>query len=99
MRAILDFRFSILDARVIQGKLRVLLALSLAAGAAWNSSLVAAERAITVFGTGEVLVKPTHVEIDLNANAAAELTGDAIQKYRDSLRRTTEAFKKLEMKD
>jgi len=31
--------------------------------------------------------------------AAAELTADAIQKYRDSLRRTTEAFEKLDMKD
>ncbi|HEV3023427.1 MAG TPA: SIMPL domain-containing protein [Pirellulales bacterium] len=79
-------------------KSKILIALSLSACAAMTASLVAAEPGITVSGTGEVLAQPTHVEIDLNASAAAELTGDAIQKYRDSLRRTTEAFKKLDMK-
>jgi len=73
--------------------------LTLATWAAWCSPLVAIERGITVSGTGEARARPTHVEIDVSVNAAAELTADAIQKYRDSLRRTTEAFKKLEMKD
>ena len=75
------------------------LLLVLAAWSACCSPLVAVERGITVSGTGMVLAKPTHLEIDASVNAAAELTADAIQKYRDSLRRTKEAFKKLEMKD
>ncbi len=82
--------------RIAQSK--ILLTLTLVACVAWCSSLVAAEKGITVSGTGEVLAKPTHVEIDISAKAAAELTADAIQKYRDSLRRTTEAFSKLDMK-
>lgn len=57
------------------------------------------ESGITVSGTGEVLAKPTRVEIDLSAGAAAELTGDAIVKYRDSLRRTLDAFQKMELKN
>ena len=48
---------------------------------------------ITVTGYGEVLAKPTHVEISLGASGSAELTGDALTKYRDAVRRTTEAFK------
>jgi uncharacterized protein len=73
--------------------------LTLAAWSAWCSPVVAVERGITVSGTGVVMARPTQVEIDVSVSAAAELTADAIQKYRDSLRRTTEAFKKLEMKD
>ena len=57
------------------------------------------EGGITVSGTGEVLAKPTRVEIDLAAGAAAELTGDAIVKYENSLRRTLEVFKKMELKN
>ncbi|HUY91469.1 MAG TPA: SIMPL domain-containing protein [Pirellulales bacterium] len=57
------------------------------------------ESGITVSGTGEVLAKPTRVEIDLSAGAAAELTGDAIVKYQDSLRRTLDAFKKMQLKN
>lgn len=53
---------------------------------------------ITVTGQGEVLAKPTHVEISLNASGSAELTGDALTKYRDSVRRTIEAFAKLNLK-
>jgi len=79
-------------------KSKIVLALLLAACMAWSSLLVAAEQGISVSGTGEVLAKPSHVEIDVSAAAAAELTADAIQKYRDSLRRTTEAFGKLDMK-
>lgn len=57
------------------------------------------EGGITVSGTGEVLAKPTRVEIDLAAGAAAELTGDAIVKYQNSLRRTLDVFKKMELKN
>lgn len=53
---------------------------------------------ISVFGSGEVRAKPTRVEIDLTAGAGAELTGDALVKYQDSLRRTLAAFDKLELK-
>lgn len=59
----------------------------------------AADGGITVSGTGEVSAKPSRVEIDLSAGAAAELTGDAIVKYQDSLRRTLDAFKKMDLKN
>jgi uncharacterized protein YggE len=59
----------------------------------------AAESGITVSGTGEVPAKPSRVEIDLSAGAAAELTGDAIVKYQDSLRRTLGAFEKMDLKN
>jgi uncharacterized protein YggE len=59
----------------------------------------AGEGGITVSGAGEVPAKPSRVEIDLAAGAAAELTGDAIVKYQDSLRRTLDAFKKMELKN
>lgn len=53
---------------------------------------------ITVSGTGEVKGKPNAVEFELKAGGMAELTGDAIVKYRDSKRRTLEAFQKLKLK-
>ena len=52
---------------------------------------------ISVLGTGEVRSLPNQVEIALQAAASAELAGDAIVKYRDSLRRTTAAFETLKM--
>jgi uncharacterized protein len=52
---------------------------------------------ISVYGTGETVAKPDVVEISLRATAAAELTGDAIIKYRDTKRRTLEAFDKLKL--
>lgn len=52
---------------------------------------------VTVYGTGETIAKPDLVEISLRAVAAAELTGDAIIKYRDTKRRTLEAFDKLKL--
>ncbi|HXT57854.1 MAG TPA: SIMPL domain-containing protein [Pirellulales bacterium] len=58
-----------------------------------------ADDGVTVSGTGEVPAKPSRVEIDLSAGAAAELTGDAIVKYQDSLRRTLDAFKKMDLKN
>lgn len=52
---------------------------------------------ISVYGSGETVAKPDVVEISLRATAAAELTGDAIIKYRDTKRRTLEAFGKLKL--
>jgi uncharacterized protein len=54
---------------------------------------------ILVYGNGETVATPDLVEISLRANAAAELTADAIVKYRDTKRRTLEAFEKLDLKD
>jgi uncharacterized protein YggE len=54
---------------------------------------------IVVSGTGEIQARPTHVEIELTAAASAELTGDAIVKYQDSLRRTLAAFEGLKFKN
>ncbi len=53
---------------------------------------------ITVTGMGESLVRPDCLEIDVLASGSAELTGDAIIKYRDHLRRVNNAFKKLNVK-
>lgn len=52
---------------------------------------------ITVYGTGERRTRPHMVEIDLRASAVAELTADALVKYRDAKRRTLEAFDKLQL--
>lgn len=54
---------------------------------------------ITVLGSSELNVQPSGIEIDLTAVGAAELTGDAIVKYQDAVRRTKDAFEKLEIKD
>lgn len=65
------------------------------------ASLAAAndEAGVTVLGTGEVPAKPTCLEIDLRAAAAAELSSDAVVKYDDSLRRIRGAFDKLDVKN
>jgi uncharacterized protein len=52
---------------------------------------------ISVYGTGETSAKPDLVEISLRANASAELTADALVKYKDTKRRTLEAFEKLKL--
>ena len=54
---------------------------------------------ISVSGKGEVRAKPNFVEIDMRSAASAELTADALVKYRDSKRRTLEAFDKLQLKE
>jgi uncharacterized protein YggE len=56
-------------------------------------------RGISVLGTGEVRAKPNLVEIDLKAAAAAELSGDAIVKYRDTKRRMVQALESLKLKN
>lgn len=52
---------------------------------------------ITVSGTGERIAKPDLIEISLRAAANAELTADAIVKYRDAKRRILESFDKLKL--
>jgi uncharacterized protein YggE len=52
---------------------------------------------ITVSGTGETIGKPDVIEISMRAAANAELTADAIVKYRDAKRRILEAFDKLKL--
>ena len=54
---------------------------------------------ISVSGTGEVLAKPNRVEIQLQTAGSAELTADALVKYREALKRTVEAFEKLKLED
>jgi len=53
----------------------------------------------TVAGKGVAAVKPNRLEIDLEVNAASELSADAIVKYRDARKRLEEAFTALKMKD
>jgi len=76
--------------------LRLLLAVLLAAGACCGVA-IGQETGITVTGTGESKVKPNRLEIDLRASSSAELTADAVVKYRDSVRRAKDAFDKLKL--
>jgi uncharacterized protein YggE len=62
--------------------------------------LAAAENdlGVTVTASGEALTRPDCLEIDLRAAGEAELSSDAIVKYQDRLRRVTNAFEKLDVK-
>jgi uncharacterized protein YggE len=53
---------------------------------------------ISVYGTGELSARPNMVEIDLRVAGKAELTGDALVKYRDAKKRVLEALEKLKLK-
>jgi uncharacterized protein YggE len=79
----------------------VLLPCLLALACALASAPARAEQTegIVVTGTGEVLVKPNQLEINLTAAGAAELSGDAVVKYRDALTNTIAAFEKLKLKN
>jgi uncharacterized protein YggE len=80
-----------------------LLALGFAAEAAAQNPptapAVGTSDGISVFGTGEVTARPNWVEIDLNVAGRAELTGDALVKYRDAKKRLVDALDKLGLKD
>src|SRR5262245_17360566 len=78
--------------------IRVVSFVTLLAGTLLVVAARADEEGISVIGTGEVKAKPSRVEIDVKAAGSAELTGDAIVKYRDALKRAREAFTKLKMK-
>jgi uncharacterized protein YggE len=54
---------------------------------------------ITVSGTGEVAARPNLVEVDLQVSGKAELTGDALVKYRDAKKRVFEALEKLKIEN
>ena len=54
---------------------------------------------ITVSGTGLVKSKPTTIEIGAVVAGEAELTNDALVKYRDSKKRAVAAVDGLKMKD
>lgn len=50
---------------------------------------------VTVTGSAEVMVRPDTLELELQATADAELTGDAITKYETAVRRVTAAINAL----
>ncbi len=52
---------------------------------------------IAVYGTGELSARPNMVEVDLRVSGKAELTGDALVKYRDAKKRVLEALDKLKV--
>lgn len=54
---------------------------------------------ISVYGTGEVAARPNWVEIDLVVSGKAELTGDALVKYRDARKRLVDSLAKLGLAD
>ncbi len=54
---------------------------------------------LSVVGKGASAAKPNRLEIDLEVNAASELSSDAIVKYRDAKKRLGEAFAALKMKN
>ncbi len=55
--------------------------------------------AITVSGTAQVKAKPTEVEIGALVSGEAELTNDAMVKYRDAKKRAMSAIEGLKIKD
>jgi len=52
---------------------------------------------LTVIGKGSVSAAPDLAEIDLDVSASAEITGDAIVKFRDAKKRILEAFDALKL--
>jgi uncharacterized protein len=54
---------------------------------------------ITVAATGEAMVKPNKLELEVNTSVSAELTADAVVKYRDALKRTKETIDKLKIEN
>jgi uncharacterized protein YggE len=60
---------------------------------------MAAGDGISVYGTGELAVRPNLVEIDMTVSGKAELTGDALVKYRDAKKRLVESLEKLGLSD
>ncbi|HTQ40355.1 MAG TPA: SIMPL domain-containing protein [Pirellulales bacterium] len=79
----------------MKSNLRVLLAVLLLQGLCYLAK--ADDSGILVSATGESTIKPNRLEIEIKASASAELTGDAVVKYRDALRRAKEAFEKLKI--
>jgi uncharacterized protein YggE len=57
------------------------------------------DEGVSVVGKGAARAKPTVAEIDLDVSASAELTGDAIVKFRDAGKRVRDAFAALKLPD
>jgi len=62
-----------------------------------GSAARAADQGITVSASGEVKSKPTVVEIGATVTAEAELTADAIVKYREAKKKGIDALTNLKM--
>lgn len=79
----------------------ILAALSSCPAGAQSPSGGESERALGILvpGTGDVRAKPNVIEVQLRSAAKAELTGDAIVKYRDAKRRTLSAFTGLKIEN
>ncbi len=54
---------------------------------------------LTVVGKATIGAKPDFAEVELDVSASAELTGDAIVKFRDSKKRVHDAFAALKLAD
>jgi uncharacterized protein YggE len=52
---------------------------------------------LSVVGKATIGARPNLVEVDLDVSASAELTGDAIVKFRDSKKRVRDAFAALKL--
>ncbi len=75
-----------------------LLAAAATASAQVASGLVPGE-GITVSGTGSAAARPNLVEVDLQVTGKAELTGDALVKYRDAKKRVLDVLAKLNIEN
>lgn len=62
-----------------------------------TTSSLAEENGISVSGTGRVMVMPDQLEITVSPGGSAELSSDALVKYRDAVSGVTEAFEGLRM--
>ncbi|HEV3136606.1 MAG TPA: SIMPL domain-containing protein [Pirellulales bacterium] len=54
---------------------------------------------ISVYGAAERTVRPNVVQVDLHVTGKAELTGDALVKYRDAKKRLLDSLDKLKLKN
>jgi len=54
---------------------------------------------ITVHGESQVIVQPNLLELDIHISGAAELSDDAMVKYRDAKKRVVEAYEELKIDD
>jgi uncharacterized protein len=75
------------------------LALPVACQAQQANSQSTASDGISVYGAAEKTVRPNVVQIDLHVTGKAELTGDALVKYRDAKKRLLDSLDKLKLKN
>lgn len=72
---------------------------SAAGSSAQVISSLGGEDGITVSGTGSVAARPNLVEVDLQVVGKAELTSDALVKYRDAKKRVLDVVAKLDIEN